>query len=176
MPAMVKRATMSRGSVRAETVVLAFVIGAILWFYFWTVRPEPSSRMIAAHGDHYFNLLTRGFLKGQLPLDVPVDPVLATLKNPWNAVERGNHGLHDATYYRGAYHLYFGATPVVALFLPFRLLTGFYGGRSSGLVAFCRDRIGRDDGARAGDPCPGVFRALRVGFWWRVWWLWAFAR
>jgi hypothetical protein len=109
---MVNAPSRPRWAKRAETLVLAAVIAAAVWFYLWTVRPEASGGLVAAHSDHYFNLLTRGFLKGQLPLDVPVDPVLATLKNPWNAAERGNHGLHDATYYRGAYHLYFGVRPV----------------------------------------------------------------
>ena len=92
--------------------MLAAVIAATVWFYLWTVRPEARGGLVAAHSDHYFNLLTRGFLKGQLPLDVTVDPVLATLKNPGNAAERGNQGLHDATNLRGAYHPCFGVRPV----------------------------------------------------------------
>ena len=63
-------------------------------------------------------------MKGHLYLDLPADPFLATLANPWAYAERSGHGLHDASYFQGHYYLYFGVTPVVVLFLPIRLLTG----------------------------------------------------
>ena len=136
LPGMLNGNSRTRTAARVETTVLALVIGLVLWFYLWTARPESRAGLISGHSDHYFNLLTRGFLKGQLPLDMPADPVLATLKNPWSAVERGNRGLHDATYYRGAYHLYFGATPALLLFLPFRLLTGLYVSEEAASLVF----------------------------------------
>jgi hypothetical protein len=63
-------------------------------------------------------------MKGRLSLDMQADPFLATLKNASDPVERGAHGLHDASYYRGRYYIYFGVAPVLLVFLPFRLLTG----------------------------------------------------
>ena len=96
------------------------------WFYFWTAVPEWRPGLIAKTNSSYYNLLTRGFLKGHLSLDLPADPFLATLRNPSDPIERGNHGLHDASYYQGKYYIYFGVTPVLLLFLPFRLLTGAF--------------------------------------------------
>lgn len=100
--------------------------GLIAWFYLWTVDPEGDRRAFSREGGGYYNLLARGFLKGQLSLDLPADPFLAALKNPYDSVARAGHGLHDATYFKGKYYLYFGVTPVLVLFAPIRLLTGWF--------------------------------------------------
>jgi hypothetical protein len=102
------------------------LVAAIGWFYVWTAVPEWRPGIIGATGDGYYNLLMRGFTKGTLSLDTPVDPLLATMSNPWDPNERGEHGLHDASYYKGRYYLYFGPAPVLLLFLPFHLATGEY--------------------------------------------------
>ena len=67
---------------------------------------------------------TRGFLSGHLWLDIPADPFLATLANPKDPAQRAGHGLHDASYFKGHYYIYFGVTPVILLFAPIKLLTG----------------------------------------------------
>ena len=103
--------------------VLIAVIGA---FYLWTAVPEWRPGIIGRTGDGYYNLLMKGFMKGSLALDTPVDPALLAMANPSNPAERGDHGLHDASYFNGKYYLYFGAAPVILLFLPFHLLTGAY--------------------------------------------------
>ncbi len=97
---------------------------ATTWFYQWTVDSGGDLPVVEAKGMSYYNLLARGFLKGQMALDLPADPFLATLKNPYNPAERQGHGLHDASYFQGKYYLYFGASPAVLLFVPFELLTG----------------------------------------------------
>jgi hypothetical protein len=113
------------------------LIAAIGWFYFWTAVPEPSWDLVSPGANGYYSLLTRGMAKGHLYLDLPADPFLATLKNPADPVERAGHGLHDASYYRGHYYLYFGVTPVVVLLLPFRLLTGRLLDESLASPLFC---------------------------------------
>src|SRR5476651_2665636 len=103
--------------------VLLLVIG---WFYFWTAVPEWRPRLIARSNSSYYNLLTRGFMRGHLYLDLPVDPFLATLQNPSDPGQRGGHGAHDTSYFHGRYYIYFGVAPAVLVFLPFRLLTGSF--------------------------------------------------
>ena len=116
--------TRARASIQAcLAIVLVLAIG---WFYFWTAIPEARPGLVAKNNSSYYNLLTRGFLKGHLSLDLAPDPFLATLKDPSDPKERGAHGLHDISYYHGRYYIYFGVTPVLLLFLPFRLLTGNY--------------------------------------------------
>ena len=102
----------------------SILVLAIGWFYLWTAVPERRAETIGPTGGGYYNLLMKGFMKGTLALDLPADPALAAMKNPSDPDERGDHGLHDASYYHGRYYLYFGAAPVVLLFLPFHLLTG----------------------------------------------------
>ena len=98
----------------------------VVRFYFWAIAPVPNPYLITRDASDYHSLLTRGFSKGQLSLDVEPDPVLAQLENPWDPKQREGRGLEDATYYNGRYYLYFGVTPVVVLMLPFHWLTGQY--------------------------------------------------
>lgn len=110
---------------RAGPWLAALVLGLVALFYLWTADPGMSLHPSRAD-QSYNNLLVRGMLKGHLSLDVPGDPFLATLKNPYDPISRAGHGLHDASYFRGKYYIYFGVTPVLILFLPYHLLTGSY--------------------------------------------------
>jgi len=118
-------AAVRRGG-RWEWVALGVVLLLVGWFYLWTVDPEREITAFTRQSGDYYALLTRGFLKGHLWLDVKADPFLATLANPWDATQRAGHGMHDATYFHGHYYLYFGVTPVLVLFLPLRLLAGVF--------------------------------------------------
>jgi hypothetical protein len=121
----------------AESLLLAGIVIATGWFYLWTALPESTfAAEFSRTGSEYYSLLTRGFLKGQLSLDKPADPFLATLKDPWDNGENAGHGMHDASYYRGRYYLYFGVTPAIVLFLPVRLLSGLDIGQSLASVVF----------------------------------------
>ncbi len=93
--------------------------------YFWTAVPEERSWRFGGEQRDYYNLLIDGFLSGQLHLKTEVSTELQQTENPYNPNTRPpGSGLHDATYYKGRYYLYFGAAPVVTLMLPFRIVTG----------------------------------------------------
>lgn len=119
-----------------ESLWVVLIFGLTLWFYAWTVWPEPGVDKVSNENRGYYNLLTRGFLKGQLALDTPADPFLATLQNPYDMAQRAGHGLHDASYFKGKYYLYFGVTPALVLFVPFRLLTGSFIDEGAASVCF----------------------------------------
>lgn len=106
--------------------LVALTMTAIGWFYLWTVSPAHNQFMGEQARSSYYNLLVAGMLKGQLSLDVPDDPVLAASDDPYNPANRVGRGMHDASYFKGRFYIYFGVTPVLILFLPFRLLTGTY--------------------------------------------------
>lgn len=100
------------------------VLGLV--YYRWNI--DPSGALPAwdrAGGDHY-NLLLRGWIKGQLAMDVPPDPALEAMANPYDPAQRGPHGVHDASYFRGRHYLYFGAPPALLLHGPVHALTGGY--------------------------------------------------
>ena len=96
----------------------------VSWFYFWTVNPAEDRPILTEEGAGYYNLLASGFLKGSTALDRVVDPAMLAVKDPYSPTERAGRGLHDASYYKGRYFIYFGVTPVVAIFAPVKLLTG----------------------------------------------------
>src|SRR5574339_279135 len=105
---------------------IGLLMVATLGYYFWTamIAPGGPPRIHGEETDH-FNLLSRGFRKGQLHLDGEVPEELIRAKNPYDPVSRGDVPvLHDASYYQGKYYIYFGPAPVVTLLLPFNLVTG----------------------------------------------------
>ncbi|MGH7943455.1 MAG: hypothetical protein ACREF9_00370, partial [Opitutaceae bacterium] len=111
----------------ARRVGIALIVVATLTYYFWTASIA-SGGVSPIHGEEtdHFNLLSRGFKKGHLYLDGEVPPEIVNAPNPYDPKLRGEkvQVLHDASYYRGKYYLYFGPAPVVTLFLPFSIIIG----------------------------------------------------
>ncbi|MBQ9746874.1 MAG: hypothetical protein IJW21_08645, partial [Clostridia bacterium] len=65
------------------------------------------------------------FLKGQLHIDIEPSARLAALENPYDPAEReGVSFLWDHAYYGGKYYSYFGAAPLLTVYLPVYLASG----------------------------------------------------
>lgn len=65
--------------------------------------------------------------KGQIELDLPVDPRLEELKNPYDPVARKESGARyywDYAYFEGKYFSYFGIAPIITVHAPIHALTG----------------------------------------------------
>ena len=65
--------------------------------------------------------------KGQIELDLPVDPRLAELENPYDPAERRNSGARyswDYAFFDGKYYSYFGIAPILTVHSPIYALTG----------------------------------------------------
>ena len=71
-----------------------------------------------------YALLARSFLLGKTALPIEPRPELVSLPNPYAPEANRKYRLQDASLFNGRYYLYFGAVPVVTLFLPYRLVTG----------------------------------------------------
>lgn len=126
-----------RGRGWVEDVGLVMIAAGVIWFFMWTVRPtESTAPWWDEMGEGYYNLQLKGFLKGQLNLDREVEPGMLALADPWDATQRAGMGLHDASYFEGKYHMYFGVTPVLVLFAPFYWLSGgrFLGEHTAAVV------------------------------------------
>lgn len=66
------------------------------------------------------------YIKGQLALDVPVDPKLAVLSNPYDPVARsGLTVLWDHAFYNGKYYCYYGHAPIYLVMLPIYLVSKY---------------------------------------------------
>ena len=108
-----------------ERALVAVLCVLIAWFYVWTVRSSGESWNFGEEQRDYYNLLIDGWLEGQLHMKVEVPQALLALKDPYDPARRpAGLGLHDASYYKGKYYVYFGAAPVLTLMLPFRVVTG----------------------------------------------------
>ncbi|QAT48430.1 hypothetical protein EQM14_00770 [Caproiciproducens sp. NJN-50] len=65
------------------------------------------------------------FQKGQLNLDLSVDPKLGAMKNPYDYSARVADGVSfswDRSYYNGKYYSYFGLTPLFTVYYPYYFL------------------------------------------------------
>jgi hypothetical protein len=110
---------------RAERILVVALCTAIGWFYVWTVRSSGDPWNFGQEQRDYYNFLIDGYLDGQLHMKIEVPDALLKLKDPYDPGERPlGLGLHDASFYKGKYYVYFGAAPMVVLMLPFRLVTG----------------------------------------------------
>ncbi len=116
--------TPSPHSIRHIAWLLCLFLG-VGFLYTWTAAPDFGAFVNKGKDFSYYNLLADGMAKGHLWLDIPDDPFLQNLADPYKVANRQGHGLHDATYYKGKTYIYFGVTPAVTVYLPFRLLTGW---------------------------------------------------
>lgn len=65
--------------------------------------------------------------KGQIELDLPVDPRLAALENPYDPAARRESGASyswDYAFFDGKYYSYFGIAPIITVHAPIYALTG----------------------------------------------------
>ncbi len=75
--------------------------------------------------DHcgYYNAISTSFIKGDLSLPVKVNPLLAKLDDPYDSNKNDGLRIHDCSYYKGKYYLYFTPIPVLLFNVPYKLLT-----------------------------------------------------
>ena len=99
------------------------VAAGVIAFYFWTAASGGQRAAFGGDTNDYYNLLARGFLDGHLHMKVTPDPALR-VELPNRVMTPDAAWLLDASFYRGKYYLYFGATPALTLFVPWRVLTG----------------------------------------------------
>jgi len=105
---------------RAGALTLTVWLTLVLLHYFWTVEPgRPFTPF------QHYHLLTDAFLAGRVSLEPPPPPELLALPDPYDPESNAPwRACRDCSLFGGRYYLYFGAAPVLTLFLPFRLLTG----------------------------------------------------
>jgi len=107
---------------------LAITLSSIIFgiFLFWTTTSSNAPAILTNKPVDYYNLLTEAFLHGQTSILKAPDPKLLSLANPYDPIANSQYRLHDLSLYNKKYYLYFGATPVITLLLPYALLTGTY--------------------------------------------------
>jgi hypothetical protein len=101
-------------------IAFCALVGA---YYLWTVWSSGSPIAFSQNRPDYFNLLSDAFLHGHLHLLVTPDPNLLALPNPYDPVANQGLRIHDMSLYHDRYYMYWGPTPALLLYIPFRLLT-----------------------------------------------------
>ena len=136
-----------------NTAALWLIIGIFAGYYYWTVRPRLTQPI---RGITLYTVLTDALLHGQTSLRLTPKPELLALKDPYDPQLNAPYRIHDASLYKGRYYVYFGPAPVVALFLPYLVITG----------EFLPDRIGTWAFAAAAFAMACLFLRLLLGRWW----------
>lgn len=106
-------------------LLAAGVAALVCVFYLWTASSNTVPFGLTGDRADYYNRLSHGFLAGHTFMDVAPLPADAPLEQSVEAPDGHRMPfLLDASFYQGKYYLYFGPAPVLAAFLPYRLLTG----------------------------------------------------
>ncbi len=81
-------------------------------------------------GNQITQEIVDAFADGRTSLDIEMNEALEALENPYDGSQRevGEIGSYpwDHLYFNGKYYSYYGIGPVLTLFLPYHLITGYY--------------------------------------------------
>ena len=122
---------------RTESLLLALVCCGVFAGYCWIATPAVPQFGLLDPGEQHFNQLVAGFRSGELSLKREPPAELAKLADPYDPKQNAAYRLHDASYYRGKYYIYYGVTPALVLFWPYVALTGHYLAQKWAVVIFC---------------------------------------
>jgi hypothetical protein len=106
---------------RWNRLLLWLLIAIFASYYYWTIHPDPS-QPIPKFG--LYCMVADALAHGQTNLLVGPRSELLALPNPYDPAQNARYRMQDVSLYKGRYYVYFGVAPVVALFLPYRMLTG----------------------------------------------------
>lgn len=118
-------------AVIAFAVTAVLILGALMitCLYMYDKGGAFFSSPKLTYGNQITQELVDAFEAGQVSLlDTPSEELLA-LENPYDWSERSKAGVSykwDHLLYEGKYYSYYGIAPVLLLFLPYHLITGFY--------------------------------------------------
>jgi Flp pilus assembly protein TadD len=117
--------------------ILGTVCAVVIGVYLYTSHEGAFTQPSLSTAGNYYNLLVEGFRAGQLSLKKEVPPLLTQIADPYTWSPQRPLGLMDLSYYRGKLYLYFGVTPALLLFWPYRALTGQYLSFRDVVTVFC---------------------------------------
>ncbi len=115
--------------VLAATGVLMLCAVALTFLYQYDRSGGISEGFALTYGNQISKELVDAFSAGQVSLLQTPPKELLELDNPYDWSERSSKGisyLWDHLLYDGKYYSYYGIAPVLLLFLPYHLLTGYY--------------------------------------------------
>lgn len=116
-----------------QRLVITATGAVIVIICFWLAIASASAPFFdisQTSGDLYSRSLTDAVLRGRTDLLTDPPTALATLANPYDPAQRAaipaEDLIWDAAWFNGRYYVSYGIVPVLALYAPFRALTGYY--------------------------------------------------
>lgn len=125
-------------SLSVAAYLIAAILAAICIFSKINVQ-EPLDILCKSTGDQMTQELVDAFEAGSVSLLYTPSEKLEALSNPYDRGLRDGSGAPykwDHVYYEGKYYSYYGIAPVVLLFMPFHLLTGYYFSTNMAVLLF----------------------------------------
>jgi hypothetical protein len=116
---------------------IAGALALVMAFYAWTATTSNYPLRPSKRSQFFYTHLANAFLAGQLHLLVLPRAELLALRDPYNPDQNAPYRLHDAALFEGKYYLYYGPTPALLLFAPFRALTNRNLSEPVAVALFC---------------------------------------
>lgn len=91
------------------------------------------------HGNQITQELVDAFEKGQVSLLNEPDEIISEIDNPYDWSQRNDSKgsfAWDHLYYNGKYYSYYGIAPVLLVYLPYHLITGYYCSTNLSIMVF----------------------------------------
>lgn len=132
--------TMYYTKILTAFILILFVLGAMTLS---GMNINLSTDFQSTSGNQISKELVDAFEHGHVTLDAQPSQELLLMDNPydWSArIEQGIDARWDHVYYEGNYYSYYGIGPVILLFLPYHLVTGYY--FPSGVAIFLFTSLG----------------------------------
>jgi hypothetical protein len=107
-------------------LALVLALWGVIAFYAWAASPSQPVFGALDGGNSYYSLLVKGFQSGHLSLAVETPPGLLKVKDPYDPKENAPFGMHDVSFYKGKFYLYFGVTPALVLYWPLAAVSGYF--------------------------------------------------
>ena len=144
----------TRSLLQIGLLVGATVLMMLLYFYMWNYS-DSVNIWVGEHNEggfwydyNQYADLANSLLHGHTWLDLPVNPQLAHLKNPydpdlryaisWKTGSQPDGKIFwDHAFYHGKYYCYFGVVPAVLFFMPYEVLTGGHWLESAYPILWC---------------------------------------
>lgn len=113
-----------------EAVISAFVLVVVLLFFGWTAKGMQDPLDFGSDYQDPHNLQSDALLSGRTSLELKPSPGLLALPDPYNPEANAKYRfpsdggpiVHDLSLYKDRYYMYWGPTPAVTAFIPFRVL------------------------------------------------------
>lgn len=114
---------------KQSTILQIMAICFIFILALYAINSKANLSFCKTDGEIYNKYLVDALMQGKTELDIEPSKELMNMENPYDYTARKEENvpyLYDYAYYNGNYYVYFSPLPALTLFIPFKILTGYY--------------------------------------------------